>query len=137
MIHRLTIAVATVFFGLGSASVASASPSADESGEPSCTYSLSLPQVVEVSGTAMVTATLAFTSCTGRILPNDRVACVSMEGYDSAGQCAQKLGSDPAQVFYAPYQPGATYISRGTACATLTGPGNAVCATLGPYTKTL
>ncbi|MDT5077688.1 MAG: hypothetical protein QOJ80_2325 [Mycobacterium sp.] len=134
---RLTTAATVVLSGLGFAGVASADPPPGEGDQPSCTYSLSPPSVVQVSGNPMVTATLAFPSCTGRILPNERTVCVSAQGSDSAGKCAQSRGSVTAQVFYAPYRPGTVYTSTGSGCATLTGPGNSVCTSLGPQTASL
>jgi hypothetical protein len=134
MIPRLAAVATVMLSGLGFAGVAGAEPPPDE---PSCTYSLSPPSVVEISGNRMVTATIAFPSCTGRILPNERTVCVSPAAGDSAGECAQSRGSVTAQVFYAPYRPGATYIARGTGCGTLTGPGNSVCTSLGPRSATL
>jgi hypothetical protein len=136
MIRRLGATVTVVLMGFGLAGGAGASPP-DDSGEPSCTYSLAPPRVVTVSGNSMVTATLAFPACTGRILPNERTVCITAVGSDSAGECAESRGSATAQVFYAPYRPGTTYVARATGCATLTGPGNSICTTVGPQTASL
>jgi hypothetical protein len=125
----LTAAVALTF--AGTATVAGASP-----GPPPCSYTLSPPQVVELSGTNAVTATLSPAGC-DRSVAYLTVACVQLQGSDGPGQCAQQSGVLPAQVFYQPYRPGATYIATGRGCATTGNPPQPVCQPMGPLTAAL
>jgi hypothetical protein len=81
-----------------------------------CSFTLSLPEVVQVSGTAMVTATLTPDGCAGAFRPHISVVCV--QGADSQTQCSQAHDADIAQV-YAPYRPGVTYTSTGRGLGTL------------------
>jgi hypothetical protein len=81
-----------------------------------CNYTLSPPQVTQVSGTDMVTATLTPVGCAGAFRPYLSVACVQPQG--ESPQCTQARGTDVAQVF-TPYRPGATYISSGRGLGTL------------------
>jgi hypothetical protein len=83
----------------GTAAVANAEPSA-----PPCSYRLSPPQVVQLSGTNVVTATLSPAAC-DRSTAYQTVACVQLQGSDGPGQCAQQNGILPAQVFYQPTGP--------------------------------
>lgn len=103
----------------------------------SCVFTLTKPSVVEISGVKMVTATLTSLPCTGDILPNDQTVCVELQGNGSAPQCRNVGGYEAAQVYYAPYVPGATYVSTGTGC----GNGGVLlqtsCTTQGPLTATL
>ncbi len=103
---------------------------------PPCNYTLTPPQVVQVSGTSMVTATVAPAAC-NQSIPYLSVACLQLQGSDGPGQCAQNNGLLAAQVFYAPYQPGATYVSTGRGCANTGNPPLGVCQPLGPVTATL
>jgi hypothetical protein len=136
---RCLLALLTVFatamIGVGSAGVASAGP--DDAGQPSCTYTLTPPRVVRVSGVDMVTATLTPYPCTGSINPNSLVVCVSAQGGDAGDQCATKAIPDMAQVFFAPYRPGTTYVSKGSGCGSVYDTTGSLCATVGPYTATL
>ena len=125
----LTAAVALTLGG--AASVAHAQPSA-----PPCSYRLSPPQVVRLSGTNVVTATLSPAAC-NRSTAYQTVACVQLQGSDGPGQCAQQNGILTAQVFYQPYRPGATYIATGRGCANTGNPPQGVCQPLGPLTATL
>ena len=115
----------------GTAAVAGARPS-----PPPCAYTLSPPQVVQLSGTNVVTATLSPAAC-DRSIAYLSVACVQLQGSDGPGQCAQGQGLLPAQVFYEPYRPGATYIATGRGCATTGNPPQPVCQPMGPLTATL
>src|ERR1700722_647307 len=80
--------LSTALWMLGFAGTASADPSSDSSPEPSCVYTLSAPQLVQVSGVTMVTATLAPYPCTGAINPNSMTVCVKAQGDSTNGKCA-------------------------------------------------
>lgn len=126
----LTAATALTF--AGAAGVAGAEPAP----LPPCSYTLSPPQVVQISGTNMVTATLTPAACD----QSDSyllVACVQLQGSDGPGQCAQGQGILPAQVYYQPYRPGATYISTGRGCSSKGNPPQPFCRPTGPFTATL
>jgi hypothetical protein len=132
MIRSLMVLTAAVALALaGTAAVAGASPR-----PPPCAYTLSPPKVVQLSGTNAVTATLTPAACD----ESDSyllVACVQMQGSDGAGQCAQGQGILPAQVYYQPYRPGATYISTGRGCSSVGNPPTPVCSPTGPFTARL
>lgn len=115
----------------GSAAVARAEPD-----PASCAYTLSPPQVAQLSGTDVVTATLSPSACdlSETYLS---VACVQLQGSDGPEQCAQAVGILPAQVFYQPYRPGATYIATGRGCANKGNPPQPLCDSAGPLTATL
>lgn len=115
----------------GTAAVAGASPN-----PPPCDYTLSPPHVVQLSGTNVVTATLTPAACE----ESDSfllVACVQLQGSDGPGQCDQGEGILPAQVYYQPYRPGATYTSTGRGCSSKGNPPQPFCQTTGPFTATL
>jgi hypothetical protein len=117
--------------------LAGITPVADASPNPqACAYTLSPPEVVQLSGTNVVKATLTLGACdqsNSYLL----VACVQLQGSDGPGQCAQGEGFLPAQVYYQPYRPGATYISTGRGCATKGNPPQPICQPSGPLTATL
>lgn len=115
----------------GTAPVAHAEP-----GPLPCSYTLSPPKVVPLSGTNAVTTTLSPAGC-DRSVAYMTVACVQLQGSDGPGQCAQQSGILTAQVFYQPYRPGATYIATGRGCATTGNPPQPVCQPMGPLTATL
>ncbi|ODQ93799.1 hypothetical protein [Mycolicibacterium holsaticum] len=100
-----------------------------------CSFTLSPPQVVQVSGADMVTATVTPVGCLGMFEPKFGVACVHVQG--GPGKCAQSRGAQSAQV-YEPYHPGTTYVSSGRGCGAMfdftTDPN---CQVLGPVTATL
>lgn len=125
----LLIAAATLPVA-GTAAVAAAEP------PPTCTYNLTPPQVVDVSGTSMVTATIQPGACE-RSNVYLSVACLQKQGSPEAPKCEQNNGIVPAQVFYAPYQPGATYVSTGRGCANTGNPPQPVCTPVGPLTATI
>jgi len=132
MMRSLMILTAAVALALtGTAGVARAEPS-----PPPCAYTLSPPHVVQLSGTNVVTATLSPAGC-DRSNPYLSVACVQLQGSDGPGQCQQAEGTLTAQVYYAPYRPGATYISTGRGCASTGNPPRPFCQPTGPYTATL
>ena len=126
-------ACAVVFGGVGAAPVASAEP------PPPCAYTLSAPQVVQVDGASMVTATVAIGNCvTPPGAPTLSVACLQLQADNAPVQCTQAHGEDAAQIFYAPYKPGATYIATGRGCPSWLGQSIApLCQMLGPVTATL
>ena len=68
------------------------------------------PQVVQVSGASMVTATVSPAGCTAPSNSHLSVACLQVQGSDGPGECANGLGLVTAQV-YAPYRR-ARYTSR-------------------------
>jgi hypothetical protein len=132
MLRAPMVLTATVALALGgTTAVAHAEPSL-----PTCAYTLSPPQVVQLSGTAVVTATLSPAACDNAIA-YQTVACVQLQGSDGPGQCAQQNGILTAQVFYQPYRPGATYVATGRGCANTGNPPNPVCQPVGPLTATL
>jgi hypothetical protein len=115
--------------------VANASPSDDSA---QCTFVMSSAKVVPVSGTNFVYASVQPGPCTTRATATLSIVCVSMEGDDSAGKCGRG-NPGPAEVWYA-YQPGATYVVKGSGCADVYTPpyypGDA-CQVLGPARYTL
>lgn len=146
--HLLLHAVALATLGFASTvfgpadTIVTARPSPSPADKPSCAYTLSLPQLVEVSGANMVTATVTPYPCTGSIVPTRQVVCINAEGSSGAGQCASRPAESTAQVYFTPYVPGATYISSGKGCGvelagTAGGPQSAVCVGLGPYSAVL
>ena len=100
-----------------------------------CGFTLSPPQVVDVGGVTKVTATVTSAACGVAASPYKSVACVELQG-QQGGSCMQ--GVDTAQVYFEPYHPGATYISRGRGCGIIvpTLPADN-CQILGPYSATL
>ena len=117
---------------LGStASIAHAQPA-----PATCDYELTPPTVVNVSGTNVVTATVSPRACDGA-QTYQTVACIQMAGGPGAGQCARGNGLLPAQVYFQPYRPGATYTSTGRGCASAGNPPHKTCIETGPLTATL
>ncbi|MCW2593911.1 MAG: hypothetical protein JWQ86_6338 [Mycobacterium sp.] len=119
--------------GIVSPATAAAAPPSDQ---PSCVYTLSRPQVVSVSGSAMVTATLRPYPCTGEINPNSLTVCVNPQGSSSPGNCGFSAVPSVAQVFV-PYKPGTTYVTSGTGCGSVYTTQGSICSTLGPVSTTL
>lgn len=129
MIRPLMLLLVTAMLSIaGPPAVAAADPV-----PPTCTYNLSPPQVVDVSGTAMVTTTLSPGAC-NRSNAYLSVACLQLQGSPEPPKCEQNNGVLTAQVFYAPYRPGATYVSTGRGCATTGNPPQPVCTPVGPLT---
>jgi len=116
MIRAPMVLAGAVVLTLAGSAVAGAEPSPSP-----CSYRLSPPQVVQLSGTNAVTATLSPASC-DRSVAYLTVACVQLQGSDGPGQCQQQNGILTAQVFYQPYRPGAAYIATGTGCANTGNP---------------
>jgi hypothetical protein len=128
---------ASVALATGFAMVAVSAPAVAEPESPPCSFALTPPRVVDVSGTSMVTATVGFAGCSVAAEPTSSVACVQMQGSETAEQCAMMWGPTTAQVFYGPYRPGATYVSTGRGCASTGNPPRSSCQTTGPLTATL
>jgi hypothetical protein len=126
----MVISTAAVLAFAGTPAAAHAEPNS------ACTYTLSPPRVVQLSGTNVVTATLSPAAC-DRSTAYLSVACVQLQGSSGPGQCAQQNGILTAQVFYQPYRPGATYVSTGRGCAATGNPPQPVCQPTGPLTATL
>ena len=109
--------------GVYNAGISSASPD-DTSGH--CTFGITPPTVVPVSGVSYVFATLRPGPCTLHANPYKSTVCLSIEGDDSGGQCAYKAGSEPAELYVA-YRRGATYVEKGQGCAGLIVPPYTLC----------
>jgi len=101
-----------------------------------CNYTLSPPQVVQVDGVSKVTATLTPAGCLTPWKPKYGIACLSIQG--GSERCTNSRNAVPTQVFYEPYEPGATYRSTGRGCGAIfdytTDPN---CLLVGPLTATL
>lgn len=134
MSHRRLTPLAVVMLGL--AGFATTGPAVAEPPPPPCAFSLSPPQLVQVSGTDMVTATLAPAECKTPATPMLSVACLQLQGSATAPRCAQVGGPGTARV-YAPYRAGSTYVSTGRGCATTVRPPASICQTTGPTAVTL
>ncbi len=126
------VSAATMLVLGSTAAVAGAQPAPASA----CNYTLTAPTVVSVSGTAMVTATVTPAECDGAVT-FQTVACIQMQGASGPAQCAQGPGIKPAQVFYQPYRPGATYTSTGRGCASKGNPPQTYCQEAGPFTSGL
>jgi hypothetical protein len=132
MIRSLTFLIAAMALPFaGTEGMARAEPTSAP-----CDYTLSPPHVVQVSGTSVVTATLSAAGCDQANVYLS-VACIQLEGSDGPGKCEQNNGILAAQVYYAPYRPGATYVATGRGCATTGNPPQPFCQPVGPLTSTL
>ena len=130
--HVLAVAVTTALAGLSVADVAQAQP------PPPCGFTLSPPQVVQVSGVDMVTATVAPDVCVPPAAPAQSVACLQMQAGDRVTRCYPSDASGRAQVYFEPYAAGATYVATGRGCSLWLGQMAAQdCQVLGPYSATL
>lgn len=138
MIHYLavlrTLMVTALIAGC-SAGVSHASPSGDDAAGQ-CSFVLTPPKVVQVSGLSLVLATLHPGPCTMEASPNSSVVCLSIAGEGSPGECASKNGPEPARARY-PYRPGATYVVRAQGCASTYQPPYTLCQNFGPSQFTL
>ncbi len=128
----MVVAAAAGMCFAGSSGVAGAEPDAPEA----CAYTLSPPHVVQLSGTNVVTATLSAAGCDQSNV-SLTVACVQLQGSSGHEQCDQGEGIIPAQIYYQPYRPGATYVATGRGCAVKGNPPQPICETTGPVTATL
>lgn len=120
---------------VGGMSVLPATATAQPDAAP-CDYHLSAPQIVRVGDTEMVTVTMTPTACDGAT-PYMSVACVQLQGNPGPGRCKQNNGLLTAQVYYSPFQPGATYVATGRGCAVKGNPPQPFCAPAGPITAAL
>lgn len=134
MVRRLLVAAAAAILGVAGMPLA---VSAAETEAPPCAFTLSPPRVVQVSGRDMVTATVEAAACGVGAEPTSSLACIQMQGSDSAEQCDVGEGILTAQVYYAPYRAGATYTATGRGCASTGNPPKSICVTSGPLTATL
>jgi hypothetical protein len=128
MIRSLMLLVAAATLSVAGTGVAAADPV-----PATCSYNLSPPQVVDVSGTGMVTATLSPGAC-DRSNVYLSVACLQLQGSPEPPKCVQNNGVLTAQVYYAPYRPGGTYVATGRGCANTGNPPQPVCTPVGPVT---
>ena len=131
----LRVAITTAALAAALLSAGGTAVSAAEGDGVMCNFALSDPYVTDVSGTAMVAATLTPGACTGTAHPTSAQACLSAPGV--AGRCAEVPGYNTAHVYFGPYQPGVTYIARGRGCAAQTNPPAPICTTVGPRSLTL
>ncbi len=130
---RLVIGMALV--PIGSAAVSHASPSGeDASGQ--CSFVLTPPEVVQVSGESKVLVTMHPGPCTTAAVPNSQVVCVSVAGDGSPGHCAYKSGQETVRMYYF-YRPGATYVVKAQGCADSITPPYTLCQNFGPTQTTL
>jgi hypothetical protein len=131
MIRRFAVLIAALIAVLsssgGAVAVANAAP---DNGSIRCNFTLSAPSVVTVSGTQMVTATVSPADCTGTANPKSSQVCIAT--FDSVGRCKLASGYETAQVYFAPYVPGTSYIAKGFGCAGLSTPSTAICSSVGP-----
>jgi hypothetical protein len=135
MVLRVLIACTVAM--VGAAWMPATVPARAETGAPPCSFTLTPPRVVQVSGRDMVTTTVAPAGCVVAAEPTLSVACIQMQGSQTAEQCEYKEGTQTAQVYYAPYRPGATYTATGRGCASTGNPPQSICQTTGPLTATL
>lgn len=133
-LSALQTVVAMALIGVCPAGVSQASPSGDE-GTGQCSFVLTPPEVVQVSGGSVVSATLHPGPCTMEAVPNSSVVCLSIAG-EGPGECASQSGRDPAEVRYS-YRPGSTYVLRAQGCASLFQPPYTLCQNFGPSQTTL
>lgn len=104
--------------------------------DPGCATALSSPQVIDVSGTATVSASVSPGAC-NRAEPQLQVACLQMVGSAVAPVCVQAEGPGTARVNFTPYTPGASYVATGRSCANAGSPPVTYCRSAGPVTVTL
>jgi hypothetical protein len=121
---------------LSAVTVASAGLGVAHAEPAPCNYTLTAPQVVQLSGVDVVTATLSPAGCKQSNVYLS-VACLQLEGGSGPGRCEQNSGVLTARVYYAPHQPGATYVATGRGCATTGNPPQPMCQPLGPVTARL
>ncbi len=131
MFRTFAVLAATALVLGSTSAVASAQPV-----ESPCSYNLTPPTVLNLSGTDVVTATINPGACDGANTIS-MVACIQMPGSSGPGQCAKSNGIVAAQVFFQPYHPGTTYTSTGRGCAAKGNPAQKYCQERGPIAATL
>ncbi len=134
MVRRVLVACAATMLGVA---LLPAAVSAAETDPAPCAFTLSAPRVVQVSGRDVVTATVQAAACGAGAETISSVACIQMQGSQTAEQCDVGEGILTAQVFYAPYRPGATYTATGRGCVLTGNPPQSNCQSTGPLTATL
>lgn len=117
------------------AALAGAGQVAAAPADPGCATTLTAPQVIDVSGTAMVSASVSPGAC-NRAAPQLQVACLQLVGSSVAPVCVQAEGPGAARVNFAPYTPGASYVATGRSCANAGSPPVTYCRSAGPLTAT-
>jgi hypothetical protein len=100
-----------------------------------CSYTMSDPHVVDVSGTQMVSATLTPSGCSDSAKPINSQVCLTTA--NNAGRCAELPGYATAHTYLSPYVPGQSYTATGRGCAARTQTPAVVCSSVGPQTATL
>lgn len=116
--------------------VSHASPSGEDA-STQCSFVLTPPQVMQVSGVSKVLVTMHPGPCTlAGAVPNTQVVCLSIAGDGSPGHCASKPGQDPVIIYYF-YRPGATYVVKAQGCVNTTTPPYTLCQNFGPTQTTL
>jgi hypothetical protein len=131
----LSAGLLITFMTVSPAAISHASPAGDD-GTGECSFILTPPKVMQISGLSLVVSTLRPGPCTMHANPNSSVVCLSVAGTGSQGECASKNGADPAEARY-PYQPGSTYVVRGQGCASTFEPPYTLCQDFGPTQITL
>lgn len=84
----------------------------------------------------MVSASVGPGAC-NRAEPQLQVACLQLVGGTTTPVCVQAEGPSTAQVNFAPYTPGASYVATGRSCANAGSPPVTFCRAAGPITATL
>jgi hypothetical protein len=123
LLASVSTASAMALSGVCPVGISNASP---DDGSGRCTFGITPPTVVPVSGVSYVFATLRPGSCTLSANPYSSTVCLSIDGEDSGGECATKPGSVPAELYVA-YRPGATYVEKGRGCAGIVTPPYTLC----------
>lgn len=129
MIRQLAGLTGVLAVCLGTSAPAAATPETI-----TCDYTLSAPYVVDVAGTAMVTATIVPAACPDAVTTVLQ-ACLSSPG--KVGRCDNTNGNTMSQVYLSPYVPGLEYTARGRGCAAITAPPTSICSSLGPTSAVL
>lgn len=128
-------AVAVTALGLSVSGSAAASPD-DTNATGQCSWKPVAPSLVDVSNVKMVMASLGRGPCTIYGNPSGMTVCLSIEGQDTAGHCAETMAALPVQV-YSPYVAGATYVMTGRGCVNIFEPPFKLCQTFGPTSYTM
>lgn len=104
--------------------------------DASCSFTLSAPQLVQLPGGATaVTAKLVASSCSGTAQPQSLTVCLAAPA--SAGQCANAIGWEPAQVYLSASNPSGTFTATGKSCWRIAGVTDTNCSGQGPVSTTI